>query len=177
MVINSKRDIILNLDKVYLDLIDWLENQPDSNFEKRLNDKWSTSQHVSHLIKSSQPINQALRLPKFVLKTFFGENNRVEKNYEQVVNKYKSTLEKGGKAAGRFLPKNGGLKYKEKWINQLIKEKDKLNKIIGKWNEDQLKTYVLPHPLIGKMTINEMLYFTIFHVSLHLDILKRDYSY
>jgi hypothetical protein len=33
---------------------------------------------------------------------------------------------------------------------------------------------ILPHPLLGKITIREMLYFTAYHVQHHENIIKRD---
>ena len=32
-----------------------------------------------------------------------------------------------------------------------------------KWQENDLDRYQLPHPLLGKLTIREMLYFAIYH--------------
>ena len=44
---------------------------------------------------------------------------------------------------------------------------DKYTKNIDKLDEEDLDNYILPHPLIGKTTIREMLYFTIYHVQHH----------
>ncbi len=35
------------------------------------------------------------------------------------------------------------------------------------WSDKQLNTYLLPHPLIGKLTIKEMLYFVDYHILHH----------
>ncbi|NBX80802.1 MAG: DinB family protein, partial [Flavobacteriales bacterium] len=42
------------------------------------------------------------------------------------------------------------------------------------FTEDDLDKYVLPHPLLGKLTLREMLCFTIYHVKHHVEIIKRD---
>ena len=34
---------------------------------------------------------------------------------------------------------------------------------IGSWREQDLDRYVLPHPLLGKLTLREMLFFTLYH--------------
>ena len=49
-------------------------------------------------------------------------------------------------------------------INQRVK---KMSKKIEKWSEEQLDEFVLPHPLLGKVTTREMLYFTIHHAGDH----------
>jgi len=38
---------------------------------------------------------------------------------------------------------------------------------VRKYNEQQLDSYILPHPLIGKLTLREMLYFTLYHAEHH----------
>jgi uncharacterized damage-inducible protein DinB len=35
--------------------------------------------------------------------------------------------------------------------------------VIDAWEEDQLDEAQLPHPIIGKITVREMLFFTIHH--------------
>ena len=35
------------------------------------------------------------------------------------------------------------------------------------FSEKQLDTFILPHPLLGKLTLREMLYFTIYHAEHH----------
>jgi hypothetical protein len=34
---------------------------------------------------------------------------------------------------------------------------------IGRWREEDLDYYRLPHPLLGKLTVREMLFFTVYH--------------
>jgi hypothetical protein len=36
------------------------------------------------------------------------------------------------------------------------------------WGESELDSYILPHPILGKLTIREMLFFTLYHDTLHL---------
>jgi len=38
---------------------------------------------------------------------------------------------------------------------------------IDRFSETQLDQLILPHPLLGKLTLREMLYFTIYHVQHH----------
>ena len=58
---------------------------------------------------------------------------------------------------------NQGQKLKENLKNELVK----LCLSIEKISEEDLDYYVLPHPLLGKLTLREMLYFTIYHVKHH----------
>ena len=50
----------------------------------------------------------------------------------------------------------------------------KLNYNSDKFSEDEIDTYILPHPLLGKLTIREMIYFTIYHVEHHQNNTKQN---
>ena len=39
--------------------------------------------------------------------------------------------------------------------------------------EEELDTYLIPHPLIGKMTLRELLFFTVYHIGHHLKTIKN----
>jgi uncharacterized damage-inducible protein DinB len=49
-----------------------------------------------------------------------------------------------------------------------------LNRKIDKISEEDLDKHILPHPLIGKTTIREILYFTIYHVQHHQKAIKEN---
>ncbi len=44
---------------------------------------------------------------------------------------------------------------------------------LEKFDEIERDTYILPHPLLGKLTIREMLYFTIYHVAHHKELVMK----
>ena len=60
-------------------------------------------------------------------------------------------------------------------LEKLDKERHKMIKLIEKWDEKSLSKYVIPHPLLGKLSVREMLYFTILHTDHHRQILKDRY--
>lgn len=41
------------------------------------------------------------------------------------------------------------------------------------WSDPQLDQYLAPHPLLGKLTLRELGYFTIYHTEHHLNIIKE----
>jgi hypothetical protein len=49
----------------------------------------------------------------------------------------------------------------------------KLTKGIAGFTEKDLDTIILPHPLLGKITYREMMYFTICHVLHHQALIKK----
>ncbi len=48
-------------------------------------------------------------------------------------------------------------------LDQFSKASAELVSVVEKWNENELDEYLLPHPILAKLTIREMLFFTIYH--------------
>jgi DinB superfamily len=141
-------------------------------FEATPNSKWSAGQNLDHLVRSIKPLQLAYGLPKFALRIIFGKTNRPSKTYDELVAKYKAKLAAGYLASGPFIPPFIGFEKKDELIKKYAEQKQKLFSKIEKQNEKDLDVYILPHPLLGKVTLREMLYFTIHHNEHHLESLK-----
>ncbi len=57
------------IEEKYEVLFDWLNQQPGENWEQGPEGKWTTSQHILHLVNSLQLLNNALSYPRFFLNT------------------------------------------------------------------------------------------------------------
>lgn len=139
------------------------------------NGKWSPVEHLEHIRKSIKPLAMGLGLPKLAIVTVAGKAKRPSVSYNEVVANYKSKIENGAVATGAYIPKTENYNLTEltaKVNTVLANLVDKVNS----WKEEDLDKYNLPHPLLGKITVREMLYFTIYHVQHHAMLLKRDYS-
>ena len=150
-----------------------LREMNDSDFCFAPEGKWSAGQQLDHIIKAVSPVNMAMGLPKFVLKWRFGTANRPSKPYEQLVEKYTLKLKEGGRATGRFIPATVGAENKEVLLIKLSALVNKLSRITQKNSEEALDQYILPHPLLGKLTLREMLYFTAYHVEHHRQLVEN----
>ena len=173
----TKTEVIDALKQKHQTLYEWLKNHPDQNWVKGPQDKWNTGEHIAHLIQSEKALNKALWLPKFYLKYKFGTNNRDNRTYHQIVKKYQDKLaDNPGVVANisRDMPIIT-LTNKISYISKLEKEKMKLIKKFQKWTEHDLDTYLLPHPLMGRMTIREIVIWTAYHTEHHYKILKSNY--
>jgi hypothetical protein len=145
---------------------------PDEKFFLQPKEKWSIAENADHLIRAIKTTQLAYSLPKFFVRIICGKPNRSSRSYEELVAKYKLKLEQGGKATGRYIPTATGTKKVE-----LMKEWQKRNErylesLELKWKEQQLDQYIAPHPLLGKITLRELCYFTIYHTEHHLNIIK-----
>lgn len=159
-------EIISNNHRSFLKKLNALS---DEDFTEQPNDKWSAGQQLDHIVKSVKPVDMAFGLPLFVLKMKFGVANRASKTYEELVTKYLNALEKKSdfKMPSEFAPSQIQVEQRQKAGEKLDRLIHKLCKRLSKFSEEKLDTYILPHPLMGKLTLREMLYFTAYHVQHH----------
>ena len=61
---------------------------------------------------------------------------------------------------------------RDKKIAAFNRERDKMIARLSSWSESKLDTYLLPHPLLGKLTLREMLFFSVYHIEHHLKLLE-----
>lgn len=151
-----------------------ISNLTSEAFLLSRNNKWTAGQQLEHIYLSVKPVRQALSLPKFLLKFIFGKANRESRSYDDLVKKYLQKLESGGRAPGRFVPKSVHYAKRENLVMALDKEVNKLCSKLNRYTESELDTYIIPHPLLGKLTLREMIYFTIYHVTHHLEQTKQN---
>lgn len=163
----TKQEIIRHLNKNHTDFVRHIEQLNDIRFMFAPTDKWTAGQQLDHIYRAVSPVLLAFTLPKFIPSLFFGTANRPSRDYDGVVQKYHSKLATGGVASGRFVPKSVNLQQRRSLQTGLLATVEKLCRQIDKCSEEQLDKYILPHPLLGKITFREMLYFTIYHVEHH----------
>lgn len=171
MQIHDKPQIIDALNEKVDAFNNYIAALSREQFESAPNGKWSAGQNLDHLIRAIKPLQLAYGLPKFVLTILFGKTNRPSRTYNEVVTKYKTKLAGGGKASGPFIPPIINFQKKHELIKKYAEQKQKLISKIEKQSETDLDKYILPHPLLGKVTLREMLYFTIHHNEHHLNLL------
>jgi hypothetical protein len=135
--------------------------------------KWSAGQHLEHLLRSTRPVYMAIGLPGFVLRLLFGTPNRQGRSYEEVANRYKAKLTAGGAASGRFVPPPVHFNQKAGKLLDFGRLQQQLQQRVLRLSDKKLDGYLLPHPLLGKLTLREMLFFTIYHTQHHLHIIQR----
>ena len=125
------------------------------------NGKWSPAQHLEHIRIGLALTNKALGLPPILLRWRFGTPNRPGRDYDALVARYREKLSAGGRAPSRFVPKQvdeHGLKARRS----------------GRWSDRRMDSYLVPHPLLGKLTLRELLYFTCYHAEHHQALIERD---
>jgi len=158
-------------------LFDWLDNQDDETWESGPQGKWTTGQQILHLLQSIKPLNNALSMPKFVLLYKYGKANRPVREYDTVVKRYQERLKKshGGTFAPSRNMKIPSIKEKQYLLNRLQVENKKLQYKTRKISDKNLDTVILPHPLMGKMIVREIIMWTAYHIEHHTKQLIENY--
>jgi uncharacterized damage-inducible protein DinB len=163
----TKSELISKLKDSNRGVTTWFKDIPADTFFTRHGEVWSASDNVDHLIKSHKPITKALKLPKFTFQAMFGKPEKHSVTYEELCETYRDAIANGGQAFGRYLPNQQSPadteKAKSNLLEQFSNASAELVAVTEKWNEKELDEYLLPHPLIGKLTVREMLFFTIYH--------------
>ena len=167
MSIQTKKEIITGLTTQFDAFMQTIATFPEAHFEDMPNGKWSAGQNLHHLISSVNPLHLAFAMPKFILKWQFGKPNREPRTYEALVERYQEKLANGGTAPIAFEPPVIPLLQREKLLKNYLNHKNRLVSSVEKWSEHDLDNYLLPHPLLGKLTLREMLFFTIYHNEHH----------
>lgn len=157
-------------------ITDWFESQPSAKFEYAPGEAWTAGQHLLHLIKSTKPLAKGLAFPRILLLLKFGRVKQPSRDYEGTISFYQDGLKKGGRATGGYVPRETKASEKTQMINRFQGEISALVKAVEGWNDSKLDKAQLPHPLLGNLTVREMLYFTIYHMEHHLTILKERYK-
>lgn len=173
----QKEDIANLLEEKHNQLINWLQHQPEDQWEAGPEGKWTTGQQALHLLQSAKALNDAMSMPKFLLKFKFGKANRNVRNFDAIVERYNERLKDAqGKTYGPSKHmKTPKLKDKDYIINRLQVEHKKLQYKTQKWNDKHLDGLILPHPLMGKMPVREIVMWTAHHVAHHTKRLQEDY--
>lgn len=163
----TKPEIFQKLSEGFSTVEETMRKINDVDFYVRKNNKWSIAENCKHLSLSVKPLNMAFSLPNFAL-LFFGKLNRPGRNYEEMVLEYHQKLAEGAVATPQFIPKEISV---ENTKDDLIQEFKKINDLflikVESFEEEDLDKYLIPHPVLGKLTIREMLYFTICHTLHH----------
>ena len=168
-------ELILRLELVTKEFMTFCTSITGEIFFRQPVEKWSIAQNVNHLTTSANMTKLVYRLPAFFIRIYSGKPNRPSRTYDELVSKYKSKLELGGRASGRFIAKPVSPAIgKDKVLQIFSTSMSSLIAVIkSKWNDVLLDNYLAPHPLLGKITLRELCYFTIYHTEHHLSIIKE----
>jgi DinB superfamily len=171
----TKTEIITAAENIFKQFSETCNRMNETVLFKKPDEKWSTAENILHLIISTNMTTLAYRLPKFIIRLIGGKPNRDSRTYDELKDKYYKKLVDGGKASGLFVPKPIEIKYgKQKLMDNWQKSTENFIKALTKNRiEKDLDNYLAKHPLLGRITLRELCYFTIFHTEHHLQAINK----
>ncbi len=162
------QDIKREMHHVFDEITLLCSSTPDPAFFFQPGNKWSAAQNLEHLIMSTRPLASAMRLPKVTFRVF-GNLSRNVYEYDTLVSKYLEKLkQQDAQAPARYTPQGTNAREKEALYREWKSATQRLIDRIDKWSEEELNAYLIPHPLLGRIAVREMLFFTIYHTQHHL---------
>ncbi|HSB53710.1 MAG TPA: DinB family protein [Gemmatimonadales bacterium] len=159
------------LNRVVAEGVSFLAPMSDTVFFAPQGPAWSPAEHVRHLRKSSAPLVTALKLPQLVVRLRFGGRSGPSRTFAQLRELYLGKLAAGG-GAGRFAPSQepfpaNPVDRRNEIINGWTAVTVELVNAMNRWSETALDRHQLPHPLLGPLSVREMLAFTVYHSAHH----------
>ncbi|HEX8395694.1 MAG TPA: DinB family protein [Longimicrobium sp.] len=151
----------------------------DAGFVHRVGDAWTPAEHLHHLNVSVSAVAKALGYPKLVPGLLFGRARQPSRTYAQVRHAYRAVLAGGGGASGRYVPPRVEAAPAEvparraELLARWARVNARLRAGVETWSDAQLDQLRLPHPLLGKLTVREMLFFTLYHNQHHIEAAQR----
>jgi len=138
------------------------------------NTKWAPYQDLDHHKKVIKKLALVLSIPKFILKLVYGYSNNPSRSYDNLFKIYQIRINDGVKSANEFTPLVVKQVNIEKDCDDFLSVVENLLVKVGKLTEYDLDSVILPQPILGKITLREMLYFCKFHVEMHQAICQRN---
>lgn len=172
----TKQEIIDSFIQNHQETTHYIDNLDDQKFSFSHNSKWTAGQQLEHILLTILPFPKVLVSKEFIREKF-GEINRPTWSYNTVLDNYSKT---SLKAPEQFLPKSEiQTKQKTQIISDIQNNLERIKELLNNYSEEELDTLVLPHPLLGKLTIREMFYLMSYHPLHHqkqIELSLENYS-
>jgi hypothetical protein len=155
----------------HLELINYINARSDHEFMAAANLKWTPGQQLEHIFLCLKPMLRALSSKSFLMEKF-GQLNRPVLSYETTIKNYTAALANGGKAPDPFLPPTVDLSSRASLVQNTLELVNGICACIDGYTEEELDSYVLPHPLLGNLCVREFMYMMSYHAIHHLNQTK-----
>lgn len=170
-------EIVIALSEVLDNSERYWDAMDTATFLAPIGDAWSPADNVRHLTKSVRAVTMGLTAPKLFLWIRFGRHRGASRRYDEIREIYQARLARGA-SAGAFAPSPRAITddpdaERTRIMAEHATAIDALTDAIGRWSEEALDGYQMPHPLLGKLSVREMLFFTLYHNQHHVAVVQR----
>jgi hypothetical protein len=146
----------------------------DAIFFDNSNGKWSIAENLIHLDVSAKRLAGAMSLSKEDLAAKFGLATKSSQPYETIPENYYATAsQRNIVAPPAFSVMQTAETTRASVVEGYTKSHAFLNAALANFTEEELEKYQIPHPVLGLLTVREMIYFTVFHIGHHQKAVER----
>lgn len=145
---------------------------PYEQFVNGTQEKCSPAHHLDHLVRSHKQLALALSMPKDRFGWKKRDSTLPGRSYEEIRDEYRRLLKvNAAKVSGRFVPEPQGIQADQ--LSLYGQSVDLLtHHLFNDVDELEMDDFTLPHPILGDLTIREMILFTLYHNEHHLNGVK-----
>jgi hypothetical protein len=166
----TKLEILAALESNAQAIAEFFSAIPDPQMFDGDPDYWSPAHHLAHLTKTSASVERALRSGALPL-----HPTARSRTYAEVRDAATASL--GATPKGRLLEMGRGVVIapgtsRTQVVNGFTTASAELRATAAAWTEEDLDRFALTHPLIGEMTVREMLLFFVVHERHHLKLVR-----
>jgi hypothetical protein len=151
----NRQELIEQFTKNHQKFKEYVLDLSDEKLMFSPSEKWNAGQQLNHIYLCLIPIEQALASKEYILNKF-GLSDHSSQPYQEIVKQYMHALNHGGKAPDRFVPEKFDLLNKPLLTNKLNDLLIRIGQQLEMYTEKELDSMVLPHPLLGRLTIREL---------------------
>lgn len=171
----NKQQMIDLMKAKYDTFIRYIAGLNNDEYLYRFENKWSGAQQLEHIVMSVKPLVQVFSMDTAILEQRFGRSVvGLSRDYDAMLNEYVEKLRAGGAAPTRYVPDANAALERSGLIQTLKELMQQLSARIEAFSEADLDSLLLPHPLLGNITLREMLYNAIYHVEHHQEMAKAN---
>ncbi|MGQ0712852.1 MAG: DinB family protein [Gemmatimonadaceae bacterium] len=161
------------------DVADFFGSLSPEEVALRIGDTWTPAEHLHHLSTAVSAVARGFSISRWMLRLRFGRARRPSRSFTELRDDYRARLGGGAGARGPFVPPREELTPDETTSRraELVARWQRVNSrlvtALGCWSDRDLEGIQLPHPILGKITAREMVFFTIYHGYHHIEAAKR----
>ncbi len=174
---HNKPEIIAALQTQKLEISAFLESIPSQQFFDGSSERWSVAHHVQHVNSAISRVGQGLLnagvLPKREPATASRDFGTMHQTYLEILrNTPAETLRQLGSRV--MLEEHRDLDaYKTQMILSFTSAIENFNTALEHFEEANLESLGMPHPIMGLLSSREMVFFIVYHNTHHQNGIQR----
>ncbi len=138
---------------------------------------WSTAENLAHLCKTVRAATLAYRVPARLSGLIWG-SAETSRSYDELVASYKAVLDAGAESPAAYVPELDNAPQdaeaaKQELLQRWQQAAGKLEAALANWQDEDLDKAKVPHPVLGKLTLRELLFFTLYHNLHHINDVRQ----